>query len=378
VLAGGVASACSETVSYANSRTHAVYAQGTYDLSDFLDGLSLTGGVRYTWDKTYGTVNQFSGTPQTATAPAVIGPALISWGQTETSHAPSYTISVDWQLDPKTLVYFTNSEGYSRGGVTLIGTLPAAARNYNPESLNDLEIGIKADWDLPWDMKARTNIAYFYGFYDNIQVPAQAAILDVFGNVATVTTTTNAANGHVSGVDFDLTLLPTDDIQLSFGGVESTDDYDNYPYCTSFGAGGRCLNVVSYIQQPFVVAPRWTWHGRAAYTLPIDEALGKVTLAANVSHISAYYGSGFNYPTPGWPGSPIQNTSVNTYDVDMALNWTSFLGRAGLDARAYVNNLMNDHWGQGAIPTYTAPGVNSQPVARPRSWGVGMRYAFGP
>ena len=64
--------------------------------------------------------------------------------------------------------------------------------------------------------------------------------------------------------------------------------------------------------------------------------------------------------------------------MDMALNWTQFLGRSGLDARMYVNNLLNDHWGQGAIPTYTSPGTATMPVARPRAWGVGMKYAFGP
>ena len=35
------------------SRTDAVYSQGTYDASDYVEGVSLTGGFRYTWDKFY-------------------------------------------------------------------------------------------------------------------------------------------------------------------------------------------------------------------------------------------------------------------------------------------------------------------------------------
>src|SRR6185312_3351705 len=35
------------------STTHALYTQGTYDFSDYVEGLSFTGGFRETWDAFY-------------------------------------------------------------------------------------------------------------------------------------------------------------------------------------------------------------------------------------------------------------------------------------------------------------------------------------
>ena len=383
VLAGGTATSCSGTQSYTNDRSQAVYAQGTYDLGDYMDGLSITGGIRYTWDKAYSSNYAYSGTPQNGpNKPQVITGVIAGWGTGEGSHATSYNISVDWQIDPKTLIYVTNSKGFSKGGLTPVTNLVPQARAYGPESLNNIEGGIKADWDLPLDMKARTNISYFYGLYDNAQVQKNVNFPDVFGNPAVSVITANAASGHVDGVDFDLTLLPTDDISLSGGGVWVEHKYDDYPFCAAYvGLTTVCQagQLYDLKKSIYVIAPKWTWHFRAGYVLPLDESLGKVTFAANVSHVGPYYSSvGPNPPAYGWPSPTRGDYDVPTNFLDLSVSWTSFLGRKGLDGHAYVNNITNAHVGLGQVVNEDQNSYKSTPVAIPRSWGVGLRYAFGP
>ena len=394
VLAGGTATSCSGSTSYTNDRSEAVYTQGTYDLGDYLEGLSFTAGIRYTWDKAYSSNYTYSGIPQSASGkPQTITGVLAGWGSGEDSHATSYNMSLDWQIDPTTMLYITNSKGFSKGGLTPVANLPVQIRAYSPESLNNIEAGIKADWSLPLDMKARTNVGFFYGLYDNVQANKNVSFPDVFGNPAVTVITANVASGHVDGIDFDLTLIPTDDIQISGGGVWVEHKYDDYPFCATYiGTSSVCAPGALYdlTKSVFVIAPKWTWHFRVGYTLPLDESLGRVTIAANVSHVGPYYSSvgpnpPANNPTAaqlaasyGWPTPTRGDYDVPTNFLDMSVTWSNFLGRVGLDGHACVNNLTNAHVGLGQVVNQDQNSFKSTPVAQPRTYGVGLKYAFGP
>ena len=377
-VAKGILTSCSGgSISNAIERINAVYAQGNYDLSDFVEGLSFTGGVRYTWDRFYGFVGSYTyPTASVAVNAASCGGnpgGVCYWSAKEASQAASYTMSLDWQIDSRTLLYVTNSKGFSRGGLNLTATLPAGpGRFFEPESLNQVEVGIKADWDLPLDMKARTNVALFYDLYDNIQVTTNTPIVDAFGQQTSAVVTQNAANGHISGVDFDLTLIPMEGLTLSGGGVFLDRHYDTYPYCTTFVAG-KCTVTVSFVEQTYDVSSKWTWHMSAAYDLPfIDPSLGKATFTWNLSHIGPYIGTvGFPYSNPH---DYVQSINLS----DMSVAWRDFLGRPSLTARAYMTNVFSANMGQGSVPTYSANNSATFTPARPREWGVSLRYAFGP
>jgi iron complex outermembrane receptor protein len=293
-------------------------------------------------------------------------------------------MSLDWQIDPKTLLFITDSKGFSRGGLNLTANLPPGpGRFFAPESLNNVEAGIKADWDLPLDMKARTNVSYFYGFYDNIQVSAATPIVDALGNVTTTVLTQNAATAHLDGIDFDLTLLPTDSLAISGGGVWTHATYDQYNYCAKFVgnppvcAAGQLYDISG---SQVIWDPKWTWRVRVAYILPVDESLGKVTVAAVMNHVGGSYSStGINPPAAGWPSIPPQDFYPATTNVDMSLVWTNFLGRSGLDATATVENLFNTPRDFSQFASHWLSGGGSQVTgAPPRMWTVAVKYAFGP
>src|SRR5262249_31934953 len=144
------------------------YAQGTYDLSDFIEGLSFTAGYRYTWDKLYSAGSNFNSS----------GTLVSARSQHNNSSAGSYSLQLTYQYSSSTMFYFNNSKGYSRGGFNPLVGLPANVATYEPESLNNLEAGVKSDFDLG-GIKARTNISGFYGFYDNVQVSVPIRFTDI-------------------------------------------------------------------------------------------------------------------------------------------------------------------------------------------------------
>src|SRR6201999_3319324 len=82
---------------------------------------------------------------------------------------------------------------------------------------------------LPWAMKARTNISLFYGLYDDIQVPSTVFIPSPLGTgMISIGATQNAAQGHIEGIDSEITLLPTDSVELHFNFAYTLDKYDTY------------------------------------------------------------------------------------------------------------------------------------------------------
>src|SRR6185312_9051249 len=107
------------------SRTDALYTQSTYDLSDYVEGLSITGGFRYNWDKFYTQGDSYSfdfaknkfvpnqplcfrnGAPTTVGCPT---------SQSARFTSPSYTVQLSYQWRPSTMFYFNNSLGYKTGG----------------------------------------------------------------------------------------------------------------------------------------------------------------------------------------------------------------------------------------------------------------------
>jgi iron complex outermembrane receptor protein len=160
------------------SDAYAVFGQATYK---FTDAWSVTGGLRYTWDKKSGFESQrlvlFS--PAGPFGP-VLGGAFAfdvssdmdpstpgvqnfrslkdSWG------ALTGTLNLNWQPDRDTLVYAKYSRGYKSGGF-LLGTL-SPVPEADQESVNAYEVGAKKTF-----MRTlQVNASAFYNDYKNLQL----------------------------------------------------------------------------------------------------------------------------------------------------------------------------------------------------------------
>src|SRR5258708_6699273 len=68
--------------------------------------------------------------------------------------APTYTFGVDYKVNDNIFTYFTARRGYRAGGINTPALNPnaphslAAFQFYQPQVVNDMEVGIKTEWKI--------------------------------------------------------------------------------------------------------------------------------------------------------------------------------------------------------------------------------------
>ena len=342
--------------------TYAPFAQADYDfggISDALEGLKLTLGFRYTW--AYHKNSNFSTVDLIEPG---LGPIHIPCGQlsglacvyqSHTFEAPTWTAGLDYQIDPETLVYAKGSRGFKAGGFNGAGGVYFPIR-YKPEYVTDVEVGLKADWDID-GVKLRTNLDGFHDDYHNVQ---RAVGID-FNLLGTPTATTAIANGDATleGIEFEGTVVPFDGLNLTatWSWVDAHYDYFFIPTI-----GNR--TALSY---PFV--PKNKFGFAADYTLPFVP-----TDMVEVHAIVGYtYTGSITYAT----ADVEPYGTAHPYDMlDLRLDWDNIAGEP-FDASFFMTNVTDSVYKLGNFGVYTTIGVVSGILGEPRMWGFQLKYRFG-
>ncbi len=351
--AGSVSGAAG--VVYYSNRSNSVYAQGTYDLGDFVEGLSFTGGYRYSWDKKEFRQDGYS--PSNPNPADLTQHALIAtFGAVGHWHAPTYTVGLSYQYTPTTMFYVQNSKGYTTGGFNING--PVGLTSYAPELLNTVEIGVKSSWEL-MGIKALTNLSAFHGTYDNVQT--QLPVLTPTGAFQVLTA--NAATAHIDGVETEIHVIPVDPLELSAQIAYGHDVYDTYTVATAAG-------TFNNNNTPFTSNPLFSGTVRAAYTLPVDPAWGVLTFNAALSYQT------HQSSTPTLPRLPTYDTP-GFGNLDLNLVWKNVLGHEGITATAYGTNVYGNVRTNGPFQVYSALGIYGIAPAAPPEFGFRVRYDFG-
>jgi iron complex outermembrane receptor protein len=316
----------------------ALFAQGTYDLSGFINGLKLTAGVRGNWDNR--TVNGLTNGVLASTP--------------SDSKAPTWTTALDYEVTPGTLLYFTARRGYRAAGATAatVTTTSGGSENllfpFNPEYVDDYELGVKSDWKVG-DVAVRTNADVYYQNYNDIQVNQ---LVPYPGTLTGVNITTNAGSARLWGAEFEALAELTQNFEL---GVNFA--YLSFKY-TSFGAGvdGAALiatETANRIPREYGVSAR--------YYLPVPDALGKVSALANW-HWQTHF------------GDFLGTSQIPAYGVlNLSLNWDKING-APFDAQIYCSNALNKTYISGGIGFI---GFEESTYGDPRLYGIRVTYRFG-
>ena len=192
-----------------NSSNYAVFSQGTYR---FTEQLSLTGGLRYTWDNLSYThtrapgVNATTGLP--ATGPGVSGnPAGGALGNTSRGSSTNGNLSgkavLQFEPSDDVMLYGSFTRGYKGPAFNVFfnHTAPTNAIPIDEETSDAFEAGIKSQF---WDRKIQLNLAGFMVEYDGFQ-----ANNFVLLNNAVVSNLTNAGTVKSQGFEADLIVAPT-------------------------------------------------------------------------------------------------------------------------------------------------------------------------
>ena len=188
--------------------------------------------------------------------------------------ALSYTLGARYQLNDDTMFFITNSKGHSSGGLQNV----AGNEKFDPDSLNNIEVGAKTTFDLGSAVSVRVNAAAHYGWFDDVKV-AQLILTTIPGTTGTtfVSATTNAAKAIVKGADLDVTAVVAERLEVSANVNYSKNNYTEY---TSFDANTGA--VIDLSDTPFPNNPEWKYAISATYHLPFDEErIGDISIGAD-------------------------------------------------------------------------------------------------
>ncbi len=240
----------------AENRSEAVFAQANWRATD---RLTITGGLRYTWDSkgllSYnhaggGFSRRFvvptdpdptvGGFPNPdfglSTDPAFVcliapnlqnvGPGLCEAHFVNDYSALTWLASASYQFSDQVMGYVKVSRGYRGGGENLRGGALTFAP-YGPEFVTQYEGGLKSTF---LNARARLNAAAFYTRYSGIQLTNIITIQEPNGQALSGTTIDNAGAAHLEGLEVEATVIPVDHLTLGVTADWFHGKYTRYDY----------------------------------------------------------------------------------------------------------------------------------------------------
>jgi iron complex outermembrane recepter protein len=318
----------------------AIYGQGSYNLDALLPGLSVTGGLRYTEDNR----TLVSNTTTNGICTQEDANAECFRRQDATFSSPTYTASVEYKINPDTLIYIASRKGYKSGGFNASVPIDVPATSFKPETVQDGEFGIKSDFKLG-SVPARVNADYYHSKYYSIQQSGNFLAPD--GTI--ISATTNLGSATIQGLELEGTIIPVTGLDISGFFAYINAQYD----------------TVGLLDAPFYNIPKSKVGITPEYKFPIGD-VGTLVPGASFTYQSYTHIS----------NTPDAHDVQGGYGLlDAHLDWRGVFG-SKLDLSAFGTNLTNKTYGEYAVNLYSALGFNVTFYGPPRMYGVRARYSF--
>lgn len=332
------------------TRSYAVFGQARFEL---VDGLSVTLGGRYTWDKKDIISNQFfdfrpAGTPFNPTPGApppglkIVAPIVTDLADSVDFEKFTPKVGVEYQPNSDLLIFASYSKGFRAGGFNGRLIVPqASVPSYAPDTNDTYEVGFKSDW---LDRSVRINGTLFYSKYKDIQQTIVDPVVQF--RVA------NAGDATLKGFELELTAVPTDGLRFDAAVGYTASSFKNVPATVGPINGNRL---------PF--SPEWTVSAGVEYA--IDLGGGTLTPRVDYRLQSDVFFTAFNLPFEEQGDYGILNARLSWTDAGERFN-VAVYGQNLSDTEYYT-------FGQNAL---TTQGVAYNYLGRPREFGVTVGYRF--
>jgi iron complex outermembrane receptor protein len=323
----------------------ALFGQATFDFSKVgLSGLKFTAGIRETWDKRRGS--------EVVAAPT---PLKID------THLTSWTLGLDYQVTDKILLYAVTRRSYKAGGFNLLApALPLSVRIFAPETLQDVEVGVKAQGRVG-SIPVRANLALYRGKYENIQTQVTGVCGALSRSVSGIT---NAGKGTPKGLELEVEVRPVRHLTLSGFYNRTLGKYDNFIRITPPGCRYNGESILT--GQDFGNIAKDTAGLNANYVIPLSHAGEEISFGGNMYSRSDRLGNallGFNSFAPGY--------TLYNARVDLA-----HMGGSPLNLGLFVRNITNKLYVMTNNNVLGTAGYNVQIYGDPRTYGVAARVEF--
>ncbi|MBB4867919.1 iron complex outermembrane receptor protein [Pseudomonas nitritireducens] len=371
-LLGTDLNALNNTYSKANGKietdSFALFAQGTWHLTDKLD---FTAGLRGTYEEKDAKVQRFSpvgGTPATGAGAVVRRNQLGAYDSGDLSlysFAPSALLSLSYQFTDDLLGYASLSHGEKSGGVNLaVASAPTAGADsllVGPERANDAELGIKTTL---FDNRLQLNTNLFWTGIHGYQA---TTLYQPPGSTQLVSVLSNAGSVRSRGLEFEATALPVRGLTLNFNGSYNDVTYLSFKdapcpaeVSTQPGAPATC----DLTGQRVVGASKWIANLNGEYAWNLDDGI-RPYVSGSYSYRSEAEGTLDNSDLSKIDGYGLANFSVGL---------RKDLGDGQLDASVWLKNAFDKDYYLAAFASIN--GSYTASVGQPRTLGASVRYDF--
>lgn len=339
--------------SVTKNKTIAGYAQGTYKITgEGSEGLSARAGLRYTKEDI--SLKILPRDVSFNDPPAV--QATYDPSQKNSFKTLSYTLGLDYQVNPDLLVYASHRRGYRHGGFNnVVRPVPGlgtdGGNGYETEEVTDVELGLKLRNRGP--VPLRFNIALFNAWIKDAQ---RVAYTISGGSPAAITV--NVPKARVRGFETDITVTPVEWLnvggQLTYTDAEFTDNLVSV-------LGGTPVEFGTY---PDV--PEWSGSIYADATFPIARNFELQLRGDLYAQTHTFFSSTANLN----PGARLPGYTVVNFRVGIQ-NTVGGWSLAGL-----VKNAFDRTYYVGGVALGELFQTNSAIPGEPRTFLLEARYKF--
>jgi iron complex outermembrane receptor protein len=174
----------------------------------------------------------------------------------------------------------------------------------------------------------------------------------------------NASSAKIDGLELSLdSRFGPIDLRLSADLLRA--QYANFLNCSS---PATCALPSAQLKgQDLPNAPRTKLGGSITYHLPVDPALGNMSVNVNGNWQSTYRTQDYNAP---------QVILGNFGIMNVGARWDHVSGRP-IFLEAFVTNALDAKNAYGSLPYYLLLGQSAVTYLEPRMYGVRVRYEFG-
>jgi iron complex outermembrane recepter protein len=335
------------------SESIAGFAQASFKVTD---QLNVTGGIRYTHDKT--TMVQLPGSVWLFT------PAFApNTPEVTKASKPSWTFSLDYQATPELMLYVAHRGSWRAGGFNYsVAPIPTTATTggnlFLPETTKDIEVGIKYSGE-GLGVPVTLNADFFHQWVNNIQRAAY-----VSGANGVTLLTANVPEAQITGFEADFTVRPSSNFKFGASG-----NYTNARYTKntlSITLSPDPTNNLVY--GPFADTPKFSGTVFAEVSVPTGE-FGRLSLRGDL-----YGQTKMNFSNVGstlnalavLPGYTLVNAKVTLSDI---------MGK-GISASVSARNLLNKKYYAGGNAANSATLPNTVNPGVPRMIMGELRFDF--
>ena len=332
---------------FINTEDTAIFAEVVFDLTE---QLSLTVGARYSEEDFYSEVyNNGEGVREPQQGTRYFGRILrtdmhgvpLIFNASFDAFAPR--LALQYQINDNAMVYITGAEGFNGGGVNSLfnSELPNnGIVAFDSEFLTNYEIGLRSDFA---NNRLRFNATYFWGDWEGIQV----------GEVLTPgqTTTTNAGNAEISGIEIESVWRPTDSFLVDFTLATLDAEYTDTGLSTTVQVGDKFVNAP---ETGYSIGLQWDNDLSSGGSVMVRFDYGWI------DEVVTFRDRRFHWP------------SRANVDYGLASGRVTFRPAAGnWDVAFFGTNLTDEFYRAGGFPAVLA-GIDQGVVGRPREFGVSL------